>query len=276
MRKNLLEIIKEFDINPQEEILKIENLFAIKRVSGSSTIENIIDKHYFLKWKYRNTCLSINEFRIKANLPIPDNKSTYANIDVKKMLTYFEFVFNMLFLINLQNHRHLEDRMCTIARNIHFILDKFNYKMHSTEDGFHLIVKKSEEIAAVAENYPDIAEEIIEYNRFSLNGNLKRKRELLSTLANKFEAIRDKLKANCQSDLTKDIGTILNGLNIRHNNQNSDFVKSLSNEELEKWYDRAYDTIILALMQNKYLAYKNEIKDLRIAIKPNKNDAKIL
>ncbi len=267
MRKNLLDIIKEFDINPQEEIYKIEYLFAIKKVSGSSTIENIIEKSYFLKWAYRNTCLTIQEFRIKANLPIPHDESTYLNSDITMMLTYFEFIFNMLYLVNLSNHHFLIDPMKTIGANIHFILDKLNYKMHATEEGFHLIIKKSEEVTAVIENYPDISEEVIEYNRFSLSGNLKRKRELLSTLANKFEAIRGNLIANCQNDLTKDIGTILNGLNIRHNNQNNDFVKSLSNEEIENWYDRAYDTILLALMQNKYIEYKSEIKDLRIALK---------
>ena len=69
----------------------------------------------------------------------------------------------------------------------------------------------------------------------------------------------------------KDIDTLLNNLHIRHNNLEGEDLKevtvNMSNKDLEEWYDRAYDIMLLALMYNDYLEYKPDIKDLRIKCK---------
>ena len=65
--------------------------------------------------------------------------------------------------------------------------------------------------------------------------------------------------------------SLLNNLHIRHNNVEGDDYKKLTAEmpsnELEEWYDRTYDLMLLALMYANYLDYKPEIKDLRLIFK---------
>lgn len=280
MRKNIFEILKNKEVDISNEIIKIETLMR-KGGRFGKTLKNLIDEN-FLKWTERGTYITFNEPMYILGLPNFDvcltaNKfSEYNKLTLDDMFNYFELISNMIFLLfdnayyELKNYE-LTEYANIIFSNIRNILERYGYKyILQEENKIVYIVKISEEATAVAENYEDIAEDVIEYKRFSLNGNLKRKRELLYNLSNKFEEIRPNLNQNCQSELVKDIGTILNGLNIRHNNKNEEYVSNLSDDELEMWYDKAYDTMLLAFMQNRYLAYKNDIKKLRTTLKTNK------
>ena len=276
MRKSIFEILKTQEINIPIEVIKIEKLLRTKVLS--STLEQLINNN-FSDWPYRGSYISLTELTHSFGIPnyytceSLNNFSPYQKLNVYDMFNFFEIICNMLlFISNYSNYelsgRGLHHNANIISENIQHILEQYGYKTIVQDDKVY-IVKISEEATAVAENYEDIAEDVIEYNRFSLQGNLKRKRELLYNLSNKFEEIRPNLNANCQSELTKDIGTILNGLNIRHNNKNSEYAGSLSEKEQEKWYDRAYDALLLALMQNRYLDYKKDIKNLRVTLKNN-------
>ncbi len=276
MRKNIFEILKNQKINVAEEIIKIESLF---RNGSFNTLFNSVNRN-FLKWRYRGTHL--NFFSLMRTFNLPDYNtcyelgefSPYSKLTSDDMFNFFELISNMILFLKTNaplevSNPHIATNIKIIEENMFIVLEKYGYKFEQQQDRIY-IIKISEEATAVAENYEDIAEDVIEYKRFSLNGNLKRKRELLYNLSNKFEEIRPNLNQNCQSDLVKDIGTILNGLNIRHNNKNEEYVSNLSDEELEMWYDKAYDTMLLAFMQNRYLAYKNDIKELRTTLKTNK------
>ncbi len=277
MRKNIFEILKNQEINVANEVLKIEKLF---RTEGDYLSLKEITDDYFCQWAYRETHINIEGLLQTFNIPAYDickrhkDFSPYEKLNAFDMFNYFEIICNLLLLIeNKASYEIAQQELgyfkSIIFENIIKVLEKYGYKFEQQQDRIY-IIKISEEATAIAENYEDIAEDVIEYKRFSLNGNLKRKRELLYNLSNKFEEIRPNLNQNCQSDLVKDIATILNGLNIRHNNKNDEYVSNLSDDELEMWYDRAYDTMLLAFMQNRYLAYKNDIKELRTTLKTNK------
>lgn len=277
MRKNIFEILNNQDINIRDEILKIEQLFWQKRVNYG--LYHIANQH-FLKWEYRGTDISLDMLIQKLNLPNfkrcleEKNFLSYYNLTENDMFNYFEVILNMIdfiqknYIYEIQGN-HLTDISNTIVVNIRLILEKYGYR-DDYKDNRVIIVEISKEATAVAENYEDIAQDVIEYKRFSLKGNLKRKRELLCNLSNKYEEIRPRLNSNCCVGLTNNIGTILNRLNIRHNNTNEDYVKSLSNHELEEWYDMAYDIVLLALMQNRYFDYAKEIENLKNILKTQK------
>ena len=53
---------------------------------------------------------------------------------------------------------------------------------------------------------------------FLLKGNIERKREILNTIASKFEAVRPQLKAIGFKDIESDAGYLINNIHIRHNN----------------------------------------------------------
>lgn len=273
-RKSFVDILKNYEINYVQEIAKIEHLFCETRIDiglyKHYSIQEYINKNLFYSWEYRGTFLSVEEMK-QAMLPFLYNNK---EVEFDDMLLYFEFISNM-FKINLQaTSSRFRNLFNTIMENIHTILDKYNYKLADGQDGLLIIVQKSEKVTAVSEIYPSIAPEIIEYNRFSLKGNLKRKRELLLTIAHKFEGIEQKLTASNQKALTENASCLINGLNLRHNTVEgkhaSDIVINMPDNELEDWYDRTYDVLLLALMYADYTNYQNLISNLKKKLKTNK------
>ena len=41
----------------------------------------------------------------------------------------------------------------------------------------------------------------------------------------------------------------------------------MDDEQIEEWYDRTFDLILLAFMYNDYTSYKSQIKNLRVQLK---------
>lgn len=272
MRKNILEILKETTFDYAQEAEKIDHLFCSNTLGLKSSLQHYADIE-IKNWKHRGTIISSKEMREVLNLPIPNEFRAYLSIDENNILDFFEFILNMINIAKngvlscpyAEVRREIMKNFDTILENIKHVLEKTGYEMR-LEDDFVSVIKKSEEAIAVAELYEDIANDVMEYQRHSIT--LKRKRELLSALFNRYEQIEQNLKANCQSELCNDIGTILNNLKIRHGKtSNDEFVEKMTKEELEEWYDKCYDCLLLAFMTNKYLEYKKDIKNLRCMLK---------
>ena len=270
MRKTIFEILKEKDFNIEEEILKLEGIFKSELYSYSVNLESYAQKN-FQNWKHRGMMFSVKELRKNLNLECLVNIKRELPLNEYDLFNYIEFLANMLYLARkyLEKGTVISDvvneafqKTNLILENINMISEKYGYRLHF-EDEMTFLVKISQEATAVAQNYEDIAPEVMEYKRRSIDGNLKRKRELLNHLSNKYEEILPNLKANFQSELYKDIGTILNNLNIRHGNP----INNFSNEELEDWYDKCYDCLLLAFMINVYLKNKTAIKNLRCVLR---------
>lgn len=274
MRLNIFEQIKNTEINYKDEMQRIETLFSMEKVAYCSSeyrsIESYINKtSYFSIWKYRSTFLTTYDLRESLQISYKDiiNKN-----NLETMLNYFEFIVNMINLIaNLKDmEKEAIMNMVKIMNNIKIILDKINYKIEKKED-YSIIIEKDPKAIAVAELYDDISDNIIEYRRFLLQGNIERKKEILATLSKKIEAIESNLKNNHYSYLIDEITSLLNNLDIRHNNVEgkhaNEVIKEMKPIEMENWCDNTYDTILLALMINHYLEYKSDIKDLNKQLK---------
>ena len=279
-RKNFTDILNNYHIDFQNEILKIEKLFREDKYevdefeSKYFSIEEYINCYYFLGWKYRNTFLSTDELREAFNVPSPYTcrKKEYS---LEDFLSYAEFVINMVHIAREDIFEYFETTVKTIFENIRSILDSNNYKIQVTENNLLIIVANSETVTAVSEIYQDIAPKVIEYNRFSLRGNLERKKELLVTIAHKFEGVEYKLQANNQSALAENVTFLLNSLNLRHNNAEGKHAKNkilqMNNEELEDWYDKTYDTMLLALLYANYTEILPYLKQLKGEFKQSKS-----
>ena len=159
----------------------------------------------------------------------------------------------------------------TIVNNIGEMLNKLNYKLPKI-DGYYILVEKDSTTTAVAELYEDISNQVIEYKRSALKGDLKRKSEILNTIGKKYESVIEKLKSNNFQSIVHDIGFLLNNMDIRHNNTEGVKAKneliSMPFDELENWYDKTYDTLLLALMLAKYIDRKDDINYLKTRFKP--------
>lgn len=280
MRKNFFEVIKNRPVDLEAEYARLEYLFSqnksIVREDGyynspDFSIEEYINKFLFTQWKYRGTYLTINDLREDLNLC-----SLSKGVQIERLLMFVEFILNMLFFIeeNFDTTKFdfkEKNYLTTIATNIAELLNKLNYKLSKIDD-YHIIIENDSATTTVSEVYEDISDKVIEYKRFALKGDLDRKSEILNTIGKKYEPITDKLKCNNFSGIVHDIGFLLNNINIRHNNiegakaQNE--VISMSPDELENWYDKTYDTLLLALMLAKYIDIRDDINFLKTRFKP--------
>lgn len=283
MRSNLKEKAKNLKINYSNEMKRIENLFGLSAIikyyrdndwtglyPQYTTIQDFFDKCMFVRYPYAGTFINIQDMRISLGISEED----INNNNVNTLLDYFEFIFNVMcyFIDNYQKYKIEFDGeyIRKICGNIRTVLGKLNYKLEE-KDGYCYIVEKDAATTAISEIYEDIADEVIEYRRYNLKGDIKRKSQILNSLANKFEAIRPDLKANNFTEIEDKTGCMLNNLDIRHNNttgkHENDIVKNMSDEELEQWYDRTYDLLLMCFMFHHYLDFRDEIKDLNKNLK---------
>lgn len=240
---------------------------------GQTTIDSYISIHLIKNWKYSHMCTTTEEFIELCGIPIHED-----DIGIEEFLINVEFIANLLNLIIRQKPHYLDliEIIDEILKNINFILDKYNFKIQELEQEKVIIVPKSEIISEIAVLNEDVAPQIIEYGANSIKGDVNRKKELILRIAHKYEGIEQKLKNNNNNELVRILGTLLNNLDLRHNNvvgkKSNEFVKNLSDEELENWYDRTYDTLLYALMTNTYIENKKEIFSLNELLTPSANN----
>ena len=287
MRKNLREKAKNTQINFADEMQRIEAIFSNKGIiefykrddythmfPQYTSIEDLYECGYFMKYPYSENYINLSDMRSSLGISKEDVKEN--NLEI--MLDYFECIYNLISFLFVQYRAGnlsldiVDERyIYKIINNITNVLEKINYKLVQAEDGYFNIIEKDASTTAVAELYSDISANVIEYRRYNLKGNLERKKEILYNLSNKFEPIRATLKANNFSEIEDKTGDLLNNLDIRHNNKSGknakDIVKNMSNEELEQWYDKTYDLLLMCFMFNNYLSFRDDIKDLNKNLK---------
>lgn len=102
-----------------------------------------------------------------------------------------------------------------------------------------------------------------------MKGNIEAKKAVLVQLASILEAKRGDLR-KVDKVLESDLFYIFNNLNIRHNNISAEdpgkykaYVAQMSTENLEKWYDEAYQMCLLAFLQLENIDRKVEFDQLK-------------
>lgn len=259
-RKNIFEILNE-KASISSQIKKIEELLSESSVDNN-TPEDIVDMYCMRDWKARGRCTSCEEIRKRLHI-------AYANIVNKlsdeQVVLYLEYVVNIIWLCNEKYYgEDFEDEYTYLQENVTGILDDLGYEAKIFEDEEKVIlVEKNAAMTAVAEIVDSkSAYAVVEYNHHLLKGNIAEKQRILKLLADKFEPVRGELK-KVDKDLESNTGFLLNKMNIRHNNVEGknaiEYVKNLSDEELEEWYDETYQMLLLC-----FLEYDNIERSKRI------------
>lgn len=266
-----------FDILEQEfvladEVERLEDLLSEEIVFQDAiwgfTLEKFIDQFCLAEWKNRNTLTSFFDFRDMLEITEDDMRT----LDDKKMFIYLEFIVNMLYLLErkIKSRSDFEttEIYFYITGNIKVILEKLNMYIHIIEEKEQVwILEKDPAVTSVAEIVDQkLALDIIEYNHYSLKGDIDKKRKILKSIADKFEAIRPELKEDF-NDLQSDAGFLLNSLNIRHNNLEGSnaisYLQTISLTELEDWYDETYQVLLLALLEHDNIERRKRVKVLK-------------
>lgn len=276
MRKSIFDLMSNKEIDIEREFIRIRKLFEKEHFYGIYSIKTYIDDYYFQKWKRRGRFLSLND--LFTSLGIKDSEGLKDNT-LEYLLMYIEVIVNMLKLgeisnINSNTYRYEDFNMeiyVLLKENIETLLEDLNYEIKVKNNQEYIIVEKDMLLSAVAESNEDICNDIIEYRRFSLKGNILEKRNLLKLLANKVEGMKNLFKGTTYNNMFEDIQFMLNNFNIRHNNvqgkNRKEYIVNLKDEELEQLYDKTFDMILGLFVINDYLNEKENLKELKNSIK---------
>ena len=270
-RENIFDRLNQY-FNLDVEMRRINALFVSsfyyviisprKRISYCP--EEIVDEWCIFDWKQRKNCINCNDMRYTLRIPDFNYVDHYSEDEV---LTYLEYIENILFLCEEWRKSHSEiqttDEYRMLRENLSAVLDTLDLEAICFEDEQQVFLKeKNGVINTILENVEDnIAIDIVRYKHHTLKGKLDEKRKILAYLALQFEKMRKQLKG-MQCNVESDTGFLLDTF-IRHNNDEKEYIKELAYYELESWYDKIYELILVCFMQNKYLDYKQEINVLK-------------
>lgn len=261
-------------IDPYMEFIKLKNMFEDNFYNldneVSFSLKEIIEEEYFYRLSFRGSYTSLDEIEEKLGFTLIDKES--FNID--NLFCYCEYLYAMLcevrsFLERFPNGVTIID---AIIQNINYIVEKTNHEWYFDSETFQNLIIEKNEIANVSMQLvknDNLKVTVQKYLSYSYKGKLDKKRNLLNTLAREIEPILNSkfLKDNNFGYLESDIGTLLNKFHIRHNNKEGTkkvlYLDSLSDFELEEWYDKIYYLIISAIITNKTIEISKELKEIK-------------
>lgn len=266
------------------EYQRIEALFSIERCicpnrSGIPSyparwsLENFFDLYLFKTWNLRGRCISVEDKRKCLKI---DTLSMEKHFTKDKFLIFLEYVINVVYQIDIGkgqfNISFIDTHiLSSVFENCISILSNLNYKAEKDEKTNELyIVEQDSRVTVVSEKFQDISYKLIEYRRFDLKGDLIRKSEILCTLWKRLEPLRPLLVKNNMNTLNNYLGILFNDF-ARHNNiegaKQNNYIKDMSSDEIEKWYDKTFDLFLLAMEYTDYISIKPELDKLKSGLK---------
>lgn len=177
----------------------------------------------------------------------------------------------------VRDHTSLMDQYGKLRERILYSLDKTNHEWKTLQDDNIIIVEKnvyaSEVSQIVSETNIEDAIKVLEYNHFSNKGNIQRKKEILISLANYLEPLRDELnafeelkevmKVNGKKIIAvEQLFGMYNNLGLRHNNDKQ-YHLNMNDEELEQWYDDIYTSTLFVILSLDEARILSKLKNLR-------------
>jgi len=260
------QVLKNAKIDIRREYDRLYELFYIAPLysSNGTTIRNVCAS-YFLRFPFRDTCVSLDDF---------DDIHEYhfakvpSDFDLDYLISFCEYSYNLAKNIPTDSLcMEWNNAMYFYLQQINLVVEKIGY-MANPQGRVIDFVPKDQVAISVAEIVDSsLSYRVIEYNHRSMKGDLERKKEVLLALADKLEPQRENLR-HINTSLESDIFFLLNNLNVRHNNKDvgkkqNPVVAAMSEEAIEQWYDDTYQTLLLAFLELDNVERKARIKQLK-------------
>ena len=265
-RRNIFEILSD-KMSISDQVNKIERLLLEYSVE-SWRPEYFVDQKCMRNWKARYGFTNCEEIRERLFIT---HSSVLRGLSEEHVLSYLEYVSNIIWLCNEKywtGESQINDKYTYLQESVMELLDDLGYETKVFENEEKVIlVEKNAAMTAVAEGVdPNTAYAVIEYNHHLLKGDIAEKQRILKILADKFEPMRGELK-KVNKELESNTGYLLNKMNIRHNNMEGknaiEYVKNLSDEELEEWYDETYQMLLLCFLEYENIERNKKINKLK-------------
>lgn len=271
-RRNLAQILREADIDIRREYDRLYNYFYIQKIVDANGIGYSLREYSavnFMNVPFRGTCMSLDDFDDFYGIYY---EKVPHNFDINYLISFCEYTYNLVMYaapIGTFGYAGILAPSQTYMQQVFKVIDTIGYM--SVQDNFVTIfVPKSAEAISVSEIVaPALSYKVIEYNHYTLQGNLVGKKNILLLLYEKLEPQRPKLK-QINKAMEDNIFTLFNNLNLRHNNIDKQmpeyynpFVAGMSEKDLESWYDETYQLCLLAFLELDNIERKKKIKELK-------------
>lgn len=271
-RKNLYDVLNELEFDVEKEYDRLWYLLNEKKMSFHQTsipfigyIDIFVFDHLpvrgtannlsdlFNDLELNNICYDIDDLFLLSELLLVLDPSIYPVADAYEK--------QQKIAIRIYNQ---------IKSNIQEICSRTNHEIFDN-GGKPIIVEKNKLTSHAVELVGDtsLALSMIEYNHYALKGHLEEKKKVLLQLGNYIEPILKEhlLKNEGFGNLESDAGFILNNFHIRHNNKEGkkaqEFILSLTDDQLEDWYDKAYNTLLSVIIGKEQISISKELKQLK-------------
>lgn len=261
--ENRLDITKEFS-KFIEVFHEDTNAVLVREDYHTSTYMTFIDaieNTVFLKWKYRDTFLDIDEYLEHIGVRKEAIDYLEYNIDKETFLRYIEFIFNMIALIDNEKSITIQPLTMAAIENIPIILEKMNYKIEKVDEEKYIITKRNADVDSVLTKVPqNISRLLLEYNDFRIQNNIEAKRKILKDIDLYIEKHKE-IKGQTDNELYNSIGMVVNKMGVNHPIREEPF-KSFKEIELMEWYDKCFFMMLHAIRTVDINKIKNERKEL--------------
>ena len=266
-RKNIFQLVEEnYDI--QTEIRKINTLFVTEHYfeAGYSyfSFSKLLTKILFDDWKYRGTCITLEEYFSRANAGIDDRRhndedAIINNLEVMENLVklYFDSSDELFEQHKLKYYTSFETVFCHLINTLE---KKMGLTWRDYKDNVILYPKNAplEKVVDLCED-EDVQWELIRYVREDLSLNEKRK--TLAYLATNLYIEQDSTEQNVHiTELIGKATNILNNLHIRHNNKTGKWenaaLKDLDEADAISLCDMVYNEMLTIVLLREHKDYE--------------------
>ena len=269
MRQNFYELLSQRAFDVKKEYATLWKLFCVEKCYytsySSGSMAKWVNDAIFRKLKFRGSFSSLTEMMDEFGI------TERAAVDVNKLLLFCELLHAVLPTVNVSYDQYLSKQRTTIFQNITYILDRTNHEFQQDANKNWIIVEKNQTATMAAQLVTDtaVAFDLIEYNHFAIKGHLAEKKAILISIAGYIEPILNSkvLSTAGYKQLESDAGFVFNNFHIRHNNKEgskaNDYIATISNKDLEEWYDKAYELAVSVIIINDYLSIGNDIAEIK-------------
>lgn len=273
-RKNIFQLVEEnYDI--QSEIRKINNLFDEEDYFTTGlfnyNFRELIVEHLFDDWKYRGTCITLEEYFKRANAEC-SNRNTLTEEQIINNLEVMENFIKLYFdndnnLLDKYEIKYYTKFKTVFGELISTLEKRLGLTKRKYKDKVILYPKNAplEKVVDLCED-EDVQWELIRYVREDLS--LSEKRKSLAYLATNLYIEEDSKETDEHTkELIKKAGNILNNLHIRHNNKTGKWenqvIKDLNEADAISLCDMVYNEMLTIVLLREHTEYEKTYAEFR-------------
>lgn len=272
-RRNFYQILNEQGINPRREYDRLYELFYVEKAPDARGVFYTLKEFCganFLHVPFRKTCISLEDFDDTYDYHF---EKVPHDFDLNYLLSFCKYTFNLSIWLNPGNPLCMfgnTQQSQFYLQQVQNVIEIIGY-MRVIQDEISIFVPKDRGAVSVSEIVsPEISYKVLEYNHYTMKGDIARKRETLRILADQLEPRRVELAA-INKELENNVFFMFNNMNIRHNNcaegdkNYKETVAKMSKDELENWYDETYQLCLLAFLELDNVERTKKVSQLKVS-----------